>query len=87
MSLPRFTEVAKKASNSFDQERVERPVSQACPTIARPLSPCHPKSFIMIDDNFEGSLTEERAHYVTGNECVEEGRRAYIFCIMTCADC
>ena len=80
MSLTKFIEVAKKASNSFDKERVERPVPQAYPAIARPPSPCHPRSLIMIDGHREGSLTEEQAHYVTGREYAEGRRTYHIFC-------
>jgi hypothetical protein len=70
----RITEVTKKASISFDQERLGHPVSPTDPAIA-PLSlPCCPGSPILIDGHFEGSLTGQQAHQGTGKEITKGGR-------------
>ena len=63
-------------SNRFDQERLEYPVSPACPAIAPP-SPCRPGSSILIDGHSEGLLTEKQAHH--GKEFTKGGRCTYIF--------
>jgi hypothetical protein len=78
-----ITEVTKKSSNSFDLERLERPVSLAYPAIALPSSLCHPRISDMLDDQFEGPLTENKGHHATGKE-LTGGRRTYIFCTMAC---
>jgi hypothetical protein len=38
-----------------------------------PSSPCHPESSIVIDNDFEGSLTEKQAHLGTRKEFIEGG--------------
>ena len=76
-----ITEVTKKVSNSFyqDSERLEHPVSPACPAIA-PLSfPCHPGSSTQIDGYIEGPLTEKQAYDETRKELTERGRCTYVF--------
>ena len=85
-SLYRITEVTKKALNSFDQERLDRPVSPTYPAIVPPSSSCHPGSSIVIDGNFEGPLTERQAHHGTGMKFT--GRRCtFIFSTIACTDC
>ena len=76
-------EVAKKSSNSLDQERLEHlpVVSRSYPTAIVPLSfpnfPCHPEPSIPIDGYYEGSLTENQAHHETGKESTKEGPCSY----------
>ena len=65
------TEVTKRASNSFDEDRLEHPVSPADPDIAPPPSPTLSAS---------SSLTEKGEHHETWEEFTEEGRSTYIFC-------
>jgi hypothetical protein len=78
----RVTELTEKASNSFDQERLERPVSATDPAIAPPPSPGYSGSSTVIDRQFEGSLIEKQAHH----ETTEEGRSTYIFYTIACID-
>jgi hypothetical protein len=75
-----------EASNSFNEERLGRPVSPPCPAIAPPSSPRSsprlPGSLVLIDDHFDGSLTENQVHL--GEESTEGGRCTYIFCTISC---
>jgi hypothetical protein len=70
------------------QERLDYMASHAFPTIAPPLSPCHPGPSVLMDGNIEGSITEKQAHG-TGKESTNAsgGRCTYNVCIMTRADC
>jgi hypothetical protein len=57
-----IAEVTKKASNSFDQERLEHPVSPTYPALAPPSFHCRPGSSIMIDSQFKGPWIGKQAH-------------------------
>ena len=78
----RKTEGTKKASNRFDQERLERPVYLPCPAIARfatPSSHFHPEPSIAIGCHFEGLFTEKQAYSWNGKEYTKGGRGTHIF--------
>ena len=77
-------EVIKKSSNSFDQKRLKHPVSPAYRAIASPSSPRYPRPSIIMDGQFESSLSQKQARHGTrfkGRRCM------YIFCAVTCTDC
>jgi hypothetical protein len=88
----RIAEVAKKAPNSFNQERLEHsehPVSPELeyPAIATPSFSCRPGSSILIDSRFEGPLMENQAHHGTEKEYTKRGQCTYIFCTIACTNC
>jgi hypothetical protein len=87
----RLTEVTKKASNSFDQARLEHPPCPAKPAIGQPSFPCRPGSSTLIDDQLEGLLIEEQARHgprkgdMKGDQSID--RSTSIFCMIPCTDC
>jgi hypothetical protein len=86
--IHRDTEGTKKASNSFDQEPLERPVYLPCPAIAPPSSHYLPGSSVTVDCHFEGSLAEKQAYSWNGEEYTKGGRCTHIFYYrIACVDC
>ena len=83
----RITEVTKKLSNRFGPERLEYPVSPTYPVISLPPSPRLSMSSILIDDHFEGPLTEQQAYHNTEKEPTKGERRKYLICTITCTNC
>jgi hypothetical protein len=75
-----ITGLTKNASNSFDQERLDRTVSSSYPAIVPPLSPCHPGPSVPKDGHFEDSLAVTQA----GKESTKWGQCTYIFCTIVC---
>ena len=76
--------MTEEASISSNEERLGRPVSPPCPTIAPPSPPRQSRSSIPLDDHFEGPSTENQAHHGTVKEFTEGGRCTYIFYIISC---
>ena len=81
----------KEASNNFDQERLEHPVSPkvsppaAYPATAPVLSHGHPGSSIMTDGQREGPFTDGQAHHGAGKKFIKGGQCTYF--VTTCSDC
>ena len=97
----KITEVTKLALKSFDQERLEYPVSPLYDAIAPPPSPCQPGSSILIEGCSQPENLKQ-AHDVavidvTGNFSgkgkgkevitMKGCQRKHIFCLIICTDC
>jgi hypothetical protein len=84
-----ITELSKKALNSFDQERLERPVSPVYCAMGPPLSPCRPGPPTTIDGHFEDLSTEKQEIRGTWKESnAKRGQSCMcIFSTVTCCGC
>ena len=84
-----ITEVTKEVSNSFNQERFERLLSNFSPedpTISLSTLIYRPGSPVLMYSHSEGSLNEKHAHQGAGMGVTEGVRCTYNFFTVACAD-
>ena len=84
-----IAELSKKALNSFDQERLELPVSPVYCAMGPPPSPYRPGPPNMIDGRFEDLSTEKQEIRGTWKESnAKRGQSCmYIFSTVACYGC